>query len=389
MHVLVLPSWYPTTEAPRTGIYFVEQIQCLQDAGLQMGVVYPEQQSLRRCSWAALRQKHWQTEWTDTFGVPTLRQYGWNVWWRFPPGQRVRVQRAVRLGRRYVERHGVPDLIHAQSARWAGAAAARLGSELDVPYVLTEHFTGLQRGAIPFWRRPLVREGFRNADAHAVVSSSLKQTVVRQGLAAADDVSVLPNFVDGSFFSPPPDGRPEPPALNILTIAHLHPKKNIAGLLDAFSDAFAGMESVSLTIVGSGPERASLEQQAAALGLSSQVTFRGSLDRAGVRAALRTAHTFVLPSHHETFGVVLIEAMATGLPVVATRCGGPEDIVTPDTGILIPTNNRAALADALRTLQREHTSFDAESVRASVLERYGRAPFIRRTQALYRRALSA
>ena len=76
MHVLVLPSWYPTTEAPRTGIYFVEQIQCLQDHGLKMGVVYPEQQSLRRCSGAALRRKHWQTEWTDHFGIPTLRQYG-------------------------------------------------------------------------------------------------------------------------------------------------------------------------------------------------------------------------------------------------------------------------------------------------------------------------
>ncbi|MFO8099305.1 MAG: glycosyltransferase [Salinibacter sp.] len=388
MHVLVLPSWYPTTEAPRTGIYFVEQIQCLQDAGLQMGVVYPEQQSLRRGSWAALRRKHWQTEWTTEHGIPTLRQYGWNVWWRFPPGQRVRVRRAVQLGRRYVKRHGRPDLLHAHSARWAGAAAARLGDELDVPYVLTEHFTGFQRQSIFPWRLPLIREGFRRASAITTVSTSLKQTLVDQGFISPSEVTILPNLAPTSFFTLPSTRR-SPPPFEFITVAQLHRKKNISGLLYAFSEAFSGDETATLTIVGDGPERGALERQANRLGVRPQITFRGALDRPALRTALWDADAFVLPSHHETFGVVLIEAMATGLPVIATRCGGPEDIVTPTTGRLVPPDDPAALADALRTMHRTHGTYEADVVRASALDRYGPEPFVRRTRAFYQRTLSA
>ena len=389
MHVLVLPSWYPTTESPRTGIYFVEQIQCLQDAGLRMGVVYPEQQSLRRCSGTALRRKHWQTEWTNDFGIPTLRRYGWNVWWRFPPGQRFRVRAAVRLGRQYVGRHGVPDLIHAHSARWAGAAAARLGDEIGVPYVLTEHFSGFQKsnGIFP-WRWSLVETGFQDARRIGAVSTALKEAIVTQNLAAASEVAVHPNPVRPSFFTLPTGGRSSPPPMRFLTVARLRPLKNVAGLLDAFSDAFGGSSAATLSIVGDGQERSALEQRADHLGISNQVSFHGSLGRSGVRDALWDAHAFVLPSHHETFGVVLIEAMATGLPVVATRCGGPEDIVTPATGLLVSPNDTDALATALRTMHQTPDTYDANAIRESTLNRYGPAPFVRRTRALYRRALS-
>jgi glycosyltransferase involved in cell wall biosynthesis len=387
MHVLVLPSWYPTTEAPRTGIYFVEQIQCLQDAGLRMGVVYPEQQSLRRCSGATLRQKHWQTEWTNAYGIPTLRHYGWNVWWKFPPGQRLRVRRAVRLGRRYVERHGVPDLLHAHSARWAGAAAARLGDELDVPYVLTEHFSGFQRQSIFPWRRPVVRRGFRHATSIATVSTSLKETLIDRGFVSPSDATVIPNFVRGSFFSPPPNAR-RPSPFQFITVAHLHPKKNISGLLEAFTEAFSAQDDVLLTIVGDGPKRSALEHQARGFGLNNRVSFRGALDRSTLRSALWEADAFVLPSRHETFGVVLIEAMATGLPVVATRCGGPEDIVTPATGLLVPPDDPKALAEALRTMRRTHDTYDADAVRASALDRFGPEPFVQRTRAFYEHARS-
>ncbi len=388
MHVLVLPSWYPTTEAPRTGIYFAEQVQCLQAHGLQMGVVYPEQQSLRRASWSALRQKRWQTEWTDHFGIPTLRQYGWNVWWRFPPGQRLRVRAAVRLGRRYVARRGVPDLLHAHSARWAGAAAARLGDELEIPYVLTEHFSGFQKpnGVFP-WRWPLVEAGFHGARRIAAVSTALREAIASHGLALADEIAVQPNPVRTSFFTLPPEHRSPPPPLRFLTVARLRPLKNVSELLDAFATAFGESRAATLTIVGDGPERGPLKQQADRLGLTDQITFRGALDRAGVREALWDAHAFVLPSHHETFGVVLIEAMATGLPVVATRCGGPEDIVTLETGRLVPPDNTQALAEALRTMHRTHDTYDAASIRASALDRYGPEAFVRRTRNFYQRAL--
>ena len=389
MHVLVLPSWYPTTEAPLDGIYFAEQARCLQAHGLDVGVVYPEHQSLRRLTPRRLRRKHFQTEWTTEHGLPTLRRYGWNVWWRFPPGVRCRVRTAVRLARRYVERRGVPDVVHAHSARWAGAAAARVQEALGVPYVLTEHFSGFRRASIRPWRRSLVERGLSRARGLAAVSTTLKDALVAQGLAAPEDVAVHPNLVRTSFFVRPSEGRPAKPPFRLVTVAGLNSRKNVAGLIEAFARAFGAAEATSLTIVGEGPRRPALEEQARRLDVAPRVAFLGRRDRAGVRDALQAAHAFVLPSRHETFGVALAEAMATGLPVVATRCGGPEDLVTEATGLLVPPEDPAALAEALRTMRARWAMYDPERIRASVVDRCGPEPFARRTRSFYHRALSA
>ena len=387
MHVLVVPSWYPTTEAPLDGVYFAEQAQCLSEHGMRVGVVYPEQQSLRRASWGVVRDKHFQTEWTDDHGLPTLRRYDWNVWWRFPPGLRCRVRSAVRLARRYVDREGPPDVIHAQSGHWAGAAAARIATELSRPYVLTEHFGGFQRDAIFPWRWPLVKEGYRNAHRIAAVSYPLKQTLVEQGLASPARIEVHPNLAPTGHFTLPPSGRPPPPPFRFVTVTRLVPQKDVDGLLRAFAQLTTDGGDARLVVVGDGPKRETLAHSSRRLGIDDRVTFRGRLNRDGVREALWNAHAFVLPSRHETFGVVLLEAMATGLPVVATTCGGPEDVVPPDTGRLVPTDDPDALADGLRDVRAHWASFDADAIRARTLERYGPEPFCRRTRLLYRRAL--
>lgn len=387
MHVLVVPSWYPTTEAPLDGIYFAEQAQCLAERDFQVGIVYPEQQSLRRLSVSALQTKHFQTEWTDDHDLPTLRRYGWNLWWRFPPGLRCRVRSAVRLAHRYVDRYGVPDLVHAQSGHWAGAAAARISAAFSMPYVLTEHFSGFWRNGIFPWRWPLVEEGYRHANGIAAVSTPLRRTLVAQDLGSLSNIEVHPNLAPTSHFTRPPSGRPSPPPFRFVTITRLTRQKNITTLLHAFARVAAEEDDTALSIVGDGPERSSLERKTRWLGLDDRVTFRGRLDRDSVRSALWNAHAFVLPSQHETFGVVLLEAMATGLPVVATRCGGPEDLVTPDTGFLVPVADTAALADALRSMRERWMSFNPSDIRSHTVEHYGPEPFARRTRLLYRRAL--
>ncbi|MEF8864368.1 MAG: glycosyltransferase [Salinibacter sp.] len=386
MHVLVVPSWYPTTEAPLEGIYFAEQACCLQAHGMEVGVVYPEQQSLRRATAGALRRKHFQTEWTTNHGVPTLRRYGWNVWWRFPPGFRLRIRGAVRLARRYVDRRGLPDVIHAHSARWAGAAAAQISDALGVPYVLTEHFSGFLRGTMWPWRRPLVDRGLRHASGLAAVSTALRDVLRARRGAASEDVAVHPNPVRASFFTRPPEGRPSPPPLRFVTVAGLNPRKNVGGLIEAFARAFDSSQAAVLSIVGDGPRRAALEAQARRLNVADRVDFRGQQGRAGVREALWNAHAFALSSRHETFGVALVEAMATGLPVIATRCGGPEDIVTEETGVLVPPAAPTALAQALCTMQEQRAAYAPGRIRAHAVDRYGPEPFVRRTQSLYRHA---
>jgi glycosyltransferase involved in cell wall biosynthesis len=139
-----------------------------------------------------------------------------------------------------------------------------------------------------------------------------------------------------------------------------------------------------LTVVGNGPSRRSLEDLATALNIDDQVRFTGTLDREEVRAAYSSSDVFVLASRTEPFGVVLVEAMATGLPLVATRSGGPEDIVTPNTGILVPTDDPEALAAAVKTLRDAPADrFRAETIRSVAVDRYSSDAFVQRSRSLY------
>ena len=123
-------------------------------------------------------------------------------------------------------------------------------------------------------------------------------------------------------------------------------------------------------------------------GVRSQVTFLGAIPRDAVREAMWAADCFVLPSHAENFGVVLIEALATGLPVISTRCGGPEDIVNDDVGILLRPGDERGLADALAAM-RGRPAVDPQAVRAYGVGRFGYAVVGPRLRDLYRAVLTS
>jgi glycosyltransferase involved in cell wall biosynthesis len=351
--------------------------------------VYPEHHSLRRLSPAAIWRNRFQTEWTSE-PVPTLRRHGWNVWSRLRWGLQGRIETAVDLAEQYIERRGRPDVVHAHSAQWAAAAAARLEERTGIPYVVTEHFSGFREDRVFAWQWPIIREGLDNASGIACVSRSLKSDLVTQGLASPTDVNVVPNPVDTTFFRPPdndPFRKNRPPRrLRLLAVGRLIPNKRIDLLLRALTEC---PDPVSATIVGDGPDAGSLRRLARQLGLSNRVRFEGRQDRRGVRRQYWRADALVVPSRVETFGLVLVEAMATGLPTVATRSGGPEDIITPTTGLLVPPDNRDALATAVTRLHDgEIDCFDPETIRSVAVDRYSPDAFVQQTRSLYERACS-
>ncbi|WP_028566831.1 glycosyltransferase [Salisaeta longa] len=389
MHVLLVPSWYPTAELPHDGLYFVDQAQALQRAGHRVGVVYPEQQSLRRWTPAAFYRHHFQTVVRVEEGLPTVRYHGWNVWWRYDRRHDVRIAHARRLARRYVRRFGRPDVLHAHSARWAAAAAADIGARLEVPHVVTEHFTKFLPSA-HVSKRAAARAayGLQTAAQAFAVSSALRDAIVARGWVAPEAVDVLPNMVDTSFFTRPPTPRPSGP-FTFFALGHLHERKGMHDLLDAFARAFGTRRDTRLVIGGDGPEAQALKAQARRLGIEHHVAFPGALTRGAVRDGLWRAHAFVLPSHSETFGVVLIEALATGMPVIATTCGGPEDIVTDANGLLVPPQQPEALAAALQEMRTTAASYDPAAIRRAAADTYGASAIARRLTDCYRRVSTA
>lgn len=384
MHVLQLPSWYATSERPALGTFFRDQSLAVARTGVRVGVAFCEPRSLKSIGLGALVENHFQVASADEQGLPTIRQYGWNPIAQVKWGGQVWSWLTLRLIRAYIRQHGRPDLIHAQSVFWAGEAARFAARRLHIPFVLTEHSSRFLDVALPRGTAETARQVFRASRAVLAVSEALKTSIQR--IDSGLDVKVVPNTIDTDFWRFPPDGRAEG-AFSFLGVGHLVKLKGFDLLLAAFASRFKGSSTESITIVGEGPERENLERLAETLGISRQVRFLGQLDREGVRQEMWKAHCFVLASWVETFGVVVIEALATGLPVIATRSGGPEEILAQQDGMLIPPGDEQSLANAL-WIARTRKSASADLLRASVRNRYDYSVIGERLKAVYLRALA-
>jgi glycosyltransferase involved in cell wall biosynthesis len=139
---------------------------------------------------------------------------------------------------------------------------------------------------------------------------------------------------------------------------------------------------VRLRLVGDGPLLAILGELSRQLGIAKQVDFIGALPANDVRAEMEAADAFALASNHETFGVVVIEALACGLPVVSTASGGPDHLIAPDNGMLVPCGDMPALRDALREMQGRASRYDRKAIRAEVIQRFGPDAFARQFAAI-------
>ena len=146
-----------------------------------------------------------------------------------------------------------------------------------------------------------------------------------------------------------------------LSVGNLVNRKGFDVLINSFARANFN-DNVHLKIVGEGTSRDKLQQQIDSLGLSSRVQLMGRIERKGVAQIMKGCDAFVLASRAETFGVVYVEAMAAGLPVIATACGGPEDFVSEENGILIPADNEEKLTEALIEMYHMAHKYDKQAI---------------------------
>jgi glycosyltransferase involved in cell wall biosynthesis len=165
-------------------------------------------------------------------------------------------------------------------------------------------------------------------------------------------------------------------------------KKGVPFLLDALASVAARRRDWYLDIVGDGPAREGYERRAVDLGISQNVTFHGELRKRAIADKLRQAAFLVLPSLWETFSVVCAEALCAGVPVLSTRCGGPEEFVTPECGALVRAGDSEALFGGLMEMLDNHQRFDPRA-----LSEYGFGLFApevvgRQLDAVYRECLS-
>ncbi|MGE5800843.1 MAG: glycosyltransferase, partial [Gemmatimonadota bacterium] len=348
LHVLMLPSYYQTRHRPYIGSFFRDWACALQGAGVRIGIAYVEARSLRGLSLRTLRETHFQTTSGVEGGLRTVRVEGWNTLGQWTPGGLVWARLTQRVIREYMKEYGRPDILAAQSATWAGQAARTASRRWKVPYVITEVNTGFGTGRVRGWQAAVSRRAFAEAEAVIAISENLRSRL--QQLGGARHVEVIPCTVDESYWTTPPTPRARTP-FTFYGQGHLSTRKGFDILIRAFARRFQGDDAVRLVIGGGGEIRGDLEALAHSTGVRSQVKFLGAIPRDALRDAMWAANCFVLPSRAENFGVVLIEALSSGLPVISTRCGGPEDILNDRVGILLQPGDEDGLAEALSTMR--------------------------------------
>jgi len=226
--------------------------------------------------------------------------------------------------------------------------------------------------------------------AHRVIanSSAAADRLIEEGVHPRKIVTIA-NGLDVDRFEIRKPGSTRGPRI-VTTVANLRPGKGHDVLLKAAARLVRRVPDIRFRIIGDGPRRRDLERQAAALRISSHVDFLGY--RSDVPALLRTSDIFVLPSFMEASPNALIEAMAAGLPIVATHVGGiPEAIEHERSGVLVPPGDDRALAAGIaRLLKRpEMAARLADAARQSAAARFSFERMVREFQQLYFDELAA
>lgn len=380
--VLVISHMFPHEEQPGFGSFVFEQVKSLRrDQGIDARVV------VGRPYWMTaygrspvtlwrMGRRYWRfhasCRWHELDGVPVLylpyRVLGpfWNHGWQYRVALRARIER--------LRREFPYDVVHAHTAYLDGSVGRQLARRHRVPLVITEHtgpFSALLESRIV--RRTTLAA--LEAANRVIAVSHAQAAAVTSAISpsARDRCVVVPNGVDLDLFHPGEPSEPADGPRQILFVGYFDAVKNIPLLLRAFIRVSRALPDVRLRLVGGGHEEAAVRQEIRRLGIEDRAEVVGHEPRERVAERMRSeCDLLVLPSRSETFGCVLTEAMASGRPVVATRCGGPEDIVTDEhLGLLVERDDPEALAAAMRTVLTEPERFPSGRIRRSAEERFG------------------
>ena len=387
MNVILVASWYPAVDDPARGRFVADQAAALAGTGKARPMVVSFDPMAAE-PWLSARARDRdavarvaETAWVNGATPFSRRGYGSAVdvpvaRLPVPDGEALEPGADGDLRRDAVERLATTVLprfqlgagvVHAHTAYPDGYAAAALARRLGWPLIVTEHasFVGRQL------RDPGIRRRYLAAVAAADRFIAVSEFLAGELGAAIPElngrIEVVPNLVDLEAF---PLGLAERRTDELLFVGYRKASKGMAVLLEAFAAVREAHPNATLRLVGRSSTP--LEEQgwlrlATDLGIADGVSFDPPADRAGVASALARASLFVHPSPRETFGITTLEALASGLPVVATRSGGISGILEdPSLGELVPSGDPVALAAAvLRCLDRRR-EFDPEHLRAAV-----------------------
>lgn len=379
MHVMFVPSWYHNIRNKVHGSFFKEQALALQEEGIKISIAYNEIWPLTLLG--KVNEKKGLNINVEE-GLKTFRYKNYNFIPKNPLMFKVFNKRMEKLYKEIVKREGKVDIIHAQSSLWGGISAAYVAKKYNIPLIITEH-SSIKKGIyIKESYKPSIKESYKQADKLIVVGNGLKKEISQ--FSGRNDIVVIHNLIPFDLFKISKNninGK-----FKFFSLAFLEGEKGMDTLIKSFRNGFKG-ENCILQIGGEGSQKESLINLAKNIGIDSQVEFLGALTREEVSNKMSECNAFVLASRYETFGVVYIEALASGKPIIGTFNGGAEDIINNDNGLLVQVDNIEELENAMKYIKENLSKYDSQEIRKSCENRFSKKVIVKEIIKVYEEIL--
>jgi L-malate glycosyltransferase len=363
MHVLLITQSYPNSYNPVEAIFFQDQANALSSYVKKVGVISIIPISIkaviksRKINFGFSKNRIHNVEtWLYTYlNIPKRPKYCVNK----------STKKGLRLFEKYITENGKPDIIHIHRYE-SGILALKIMEKYQIPYVVTEHSSFFLLNTIPKSMELIANKTFKNAKKNIAVSEYFSNVLSNKYKI---DFLYIPNIVDTNKFILKPEIKNQEPFV-FFNVASLTKNKNHKLMIDAFGMFNKEFPNSILRIAGVGVEEINIMNQINKLGLENKVIMLGKLSREQILNELHKCHIFLLSSVFETFGVVIIEAMSTGTPVLSTRCGGAESIIkNNELGMLVHSESLEYLR-AMKKMYLSFSNYDSNGIREYVVNNF-------------------
>jgi L-malate glycosyltransferase len=363
MHVMFIPSWYHNKRNPVHGSFFKEQAIALKERGIKITIAYNEIWPL---TLAFKVKEKIGLNYSVEEGLKTYRYKNFNYLPKNPMMFKVFNRRLEKLYKEVVKKEGKVDLIHCQSSFWAGISANYISKKYNIPLIITEHSSLEKAIYIKESYKPLIKESYLEADELIAVGNGLKKEISK--FCGRKDIKVIHNLIPIENFY---ISKNKNKNFTFFSLAFLEGEKGMDTLIRSYAKYLKESNS-KLLIGGDGSQKDFLIKLCEELEIKNQVEFLGALSRKEVSHYMSICDSFVLASRYETFGVVYIEALASGKPIIGTYNGGAEDIINSKNGLIVKVDDVDELGNAMKYIMENSNFYNAEDIRIDCIEKFSK-----------------
>ncbi|MCQ2309482.1 MAG: glycosyltransferase [Bacteroidales bacterium] len=353
-HIVFLARWYPHRYDPMFGLFVQRHAEA---AALynDVSVIYVHADE-------NVKEKY-EIERSTANNVSTIK-----VYYRKPRLKTFSLIRFFNANKLALKQLKKPDLIHVHVLTRCGVVALWQKIINGTPYIITEHWSRYLPGNDfgGFLRKMMTKFVVKNASTVTTVTGNLAKAMQNHGLKNNNYV-VLPNVVDVNLFKPIEKRNSK---VKIIHVSCFEDKsKNISGLIDALALLESRNVEYQCVFIGEGIDFEAMKGYAATKLNPLNIKFTGLLQGQALANEMASGDFLVLSSNYENMPVVILEALACGLPVVSTNVGGISEMIDENCGILVPAKDTEKLADAMQTMI-SNLNYDINSLRNKILDKY-------------------